>query len=163
MTRAEKLKAEKSDPSGIGELADGVYVAAPPSAPDVSALAAEAAALDTAAAPMGGGSPGDVAPAPNVYTSELLRPLLRASFDILAPKWAVTDEESVALAEAYAAVLDKYFPDGIAGRWAAELNALILTVAILGPRLKIAPKETPKEKAAPPVPASNVELAPALP
>ena len=154
MTRAEKLKAA---PIAAPEAAPPVAPAA--QAPEVSALAAEAAALDTAAAPPGEGEP-PTPPAPELSTAEILRPLARLLFDVLAPKWQVGDEESAALAESYAAVLDKYFPGGFAGRWAAEFNALILTVAIIGPRLKIAPRDMPKQAAA--APAAGVEVAPAI-
>lgn len=128
----------------------------------VAAMAAEASALDSAAAPMGSEPAPEAAAPPQVSTAEVLRPLMRSAFDILAPKWNVTDEESANLAESYAAVLDKYFPDGVLTRWGVEFNAIILTVAIIGPRLKIAPREIPKEKTEAAPPRSPVELAPAI-
>jgi hypothetical protein len=48
-----------------------------------------------------------------------------------------------ALAGAYAAVLQKYFPEG-PGQFGPELAAVFTTVAIIGPRLKM-PRTTRKD------------------
>lgn len=71
----------------------------------------------------------------NVTALEMLiGPLLA----IMAPGWQVGAEETHQLAEAWAKVADKYFPDGL--NLGAELNAAIVTVAILGPKIGRDPK-----------------------
>lgn len=147
----------------MGNL-DEVPAVPPASAtPGLDSLMAEAARLDQEGIAAFGKPEAtpETATAQEVTTAEVLRPLMRAGFDILAPKWKVSDEESSQLAMAYAAVLDKYFPDGVMGRWGAEFNAIILTVAIIGPRLKIAPRDVSKEKQEA-APRSSVELAPEI-
>lgn len=66
--------------------------------------------------------------------AELLAPLVSLAFGLLAPNWNVAAEEQQAIAESYGALVDKYYPEG-AGTFGVELNALILTAAIVGPRL----------------------------
>lgn len=99
---------------------------------DLQAGAAAAAleSPDAAAAP----PPEGAATPAALSTSAALAPLVSAGFKILAPAWQVTAEESDALADAWAAVLDKYFPDGALLRFGVEVNALLLTLAIFGPR-----------------------------
>jgi hypothetical protein len=71
-------------------------------------------------------------------------------FAILAPNWQVTENEAEQLAESYAALVDKYLPDGI-GNYGVEINALMITGAIVLPRLKVprkaepAPEPTPEQ------------------
>lgn len=161
---AETGAGASAEEKRMGDLNETTPAVPPASAtPGLDSLAAEAARLDQEGIQaFGGPEPApEAAPAPEVTTAEVLRPLMRAGFDILAPKWKVSDEESSQLATAYAAVLDKYFPDGVMGRWGAEFNAIILTVAIVGPRLKIAPRDVPKEKPEA-APRSAVELAPEI-
>lgn len=130
---------------------------APSAAPEVSALANEAAALDAAAMPAAeDGNAQNPEAAPTVSTADMLRPLLKVTFDLLAPNWKVEEKESAALSDAYAAVLDKYFPDGVVSRWGVEINALLITVAIIGPRIKIPPREVPKENNDQPAPVAVV-------
>ncbi|MHB1938685.1 MAG: hypothetical protein ACYCOR_19200 [Acidobacteriaceae bacterium] len=79
--------------------------------------------------------------------------MLFASFFAVAPNWKMTRGESDALVDAYVAVLDKHFPDWF--RWVSvELNAVLITIAIIGPRASI-PRVMPKE--APPEPAPAAE------
>lgn len=161
---AEAGPSASAEEKHMGNLNEAPPAVPPASAaPGLDSLAAEAARLDKEGIQaFGGPEPTpEAAPAPEVTTAEVLRPLMRAGFDILAPKWQVSDEESSQLATAYAAVLDKYFPDGVMGTWGAEFNAIILTVAIVGPRLKIAPRDVPKEEAKP-APRSPVDLAPEI-
>ena len=158
-TRFERQKKSEQELSQRMTVdGDGSQGLASP-APDLSALETEAAALDNAGPPLGG-EPAQEAAAPQVSSAEIMRPLLRATFDILAPNWKVDDQESSALAEAYAAVLDKYFPDGFP--WGVEVNALLLTVAIIGPRFKIPPRHAPETKTDAEPPRSSVALAPAI-
>lgn len=161
---AEAGASANAEEKRMGDLNETPPAVPPASAtPGLDSLAAEAARLDQdGIATFAKQEPApEAAPVPEVTTAEVLRPLMRAGFDILAPKWKVSDEESYQLATAYAAVLDKYFPDGVMGRWGAEFNAIILTVAIIGPRLKIAPRDVPKEETKP-APRSPVELAPEI-
>ena len=87
---------------------------------------------------------------------EILAMLLAPTFDILAPGWNVTPQEQAALADAYAKVLAKYFPDpGGAG---PEIGCAIVTLAIFGPRIAYRmPRTVP-----PPPPVVN-EPPPAAP
>lgn len=66
-----------------------------------------------------------------VSTAALLALLLKPTFDVLAPAWAVSEPECRLLAEAYGAVLDKYLPDLDLG---VEAAAVIATFAVFGPR-----------------------------
>lgn len=161
---AEAGPSASAEEKHMGDLNETPPAVPPASAtPGLDSLAAEAARLDQEGIQaFGDPEPTpEAAPKPEITTAEVLRPLMRAGFDILAPKWKVSDEESSQLATAYAAVLDKYFPDGVMGRWGAEFNAIILTVAIIGPRLKIAPRDAPKEKTEA-APRSPIELAPEI-
>jgi len=90
--------------------------------------------------------------APPVPTDRLLCPLIVFLFSTAAPNWKVSDTECAQLAKAYAAVLDKYFPDGVLSQWGVELNALLLTVAIVGPRVNIPTTAAPKKSEAPATP-----------
>lgn len=73
------------------------------------------------------------APVPTIPTAELVRPALDLVCASIAPAWEITKEEKAALSDAYAAVLDKYFPDGIAA--GPEVAAIIITAGVIGPRL----------------------------
>lgn len=108
--------------------------------------AAELAALRSEFDP-GGADPQPEPPPEDAGppTSELIKPIVVMLFRIGAPAWEVADAEHAALAEAYAAVLDKWFPGGVFG---VELNALILTAAIVGPRLAM-PTHPPEPEAEP--------------
>lgn len=119
------------------------------------AAALEGELLGKGDAPHGGGpaSGDDAGQAPAGPTNaELLTALLRPTFDIMAPNWMVTDMECAMLGEAYGAVIDKYWPDFAFG---VELTALLVTVAVFGPRMrrpaKAAQKETENDAA--PAPA----------
>jgi hypothetical protein len=93
-----------------------------------------------------GAAPGDDAdhgPA-GPTTGELITALLRPTFDIAAPNWQVTDMECAMLGEAYGAVIDKYFPDFTLG---AEVTAVLVTLAVFGPRMRRPAKAEPKETA----------------
>ena len=110
----------------------------------MTAAADEKAALDEAARAAAAAlappvAVGDAAaalapPAPPVQpsTAEMLAPLLGAAFRLLVPAWGVEEVESRELAAAWAAVLDKYFPGGVP--IGVEVNALIVTLAVFGPR-----------------------------
>lgn len=72
--------------------------------------------------------------AAQVSGAEILAPVVGLACNILAPSWDIQPEEQQALAESYGALVDKYFPEG-AGAFGVELNALIITGAIFGPRI----------------------------
>lgn len=72
---------------------------------------------------------------PEMSTQEMLYPAIRLVMDIIAPSWKITDTECTSLASAYAAVLDKYYPDGL-GRFGVEINAIFITAIVFTPRMK---------------------------
>lgn len=67
-------------------------------------------------------------------TAAALALLLEPAFGLLAPGWNVQAGECQALAGAWSPVLVKYFPGGI-GQMGPELTALLVTAAVIGPRL----------------------------
>lgn len=67
-------------------------------------------------------------------TAEVIAPLIGFGCDIGCPNWQIQKEEKKALAEGYGELIDKYYPDGISA-WGVELNALLMTAAIFGPRV----------------------------
>jgi len=69
-------------------------------------------------------------------TKQALVMVIGPAFSLLAPAWNVQDQEVEALADAYAALLDKYWPGGLQG-FGVEINALLITLAVFGPRLKM--------------------------
>lgn len=81
---------------------------------------------------------------PEVPTAEVLQAVIHPAFVLLAPNWNVQPEESAALAEAYAPVIDKYFPDAGSGM-GPELMAVTVSLAVLGPRLAIPRKAQAQE------------------
>jgi hypothetical protein len=78
-------------------------------------------------------------------TSEILKPVLSMAFGILAPNWNVTETETDQLAESYGLLVDKYFPDGV-GNYGLEINAFMITGAVLLPRLKTPRKVEEKQE-----------------
>lgn len=116
-----------------------------------------AAAAFTAAAPpevppVSSDQPGDDE-APAMPTADVLYPIARLAFDKGAPLWAVSDDEVRTLCDAYGALLDKYFPDGFLDRFGVELSAIMVTIAVFGPRwgtpMRVEPKPQPAVKTAP--------------
>ena len=73
-------------------------------------------------------------PASEVYR-ELLEPLLYMGFQVLAPNWEISKVEAETLADNYAPLLAKYFPE-TPDKFGPEITAAFCTVAILGPRLR---------------------------
>jgi len=69
-------------------------------------------------------------------TSEIIEPLLQMGFGVLAPNWGVVDDEIHQLAIAYGGLMDKYLPDGV-GKYSVEIGAVMVTAAVVLPRLKI--------------------------
>lgn len=67
-------------------------------------------------------------------TAEMLFPLVAFGCDLACPNYQIQKAEKQALAESYGDLIDKYFPEGI-GAWGVELNALLVTAAIFGPRV----------------------------
>ncbi len=109
----------------------------------VAELEQRAEALESEVA--GEGDPG-VAPEPetaSVPTEQILLPVISAAFAILAPAWQVSAGECRQLAQAWAVVVDKYFPDLPSG---PELQAVIITLAVVGPRLGKPRREPEPEK-----------------
>lgn len=77
-------------------------------------------------------------------TSALLEGVLNPVFLIFAPNWEVKPQEIKLLAEAYGALVDKYFPDGL-GDFGPEIAAVTMTGMIVVPRLNTPMKATPKK------------------
>jgi hypothetical protein len=93
-------------------------------------------ALENEAAQFDGDEPTEgETPEQSIPTEALLMGAFSPLFDIFAPNWNVTKEEKTALCESYAGVIDKYYPDGVGGRFAAELTALTVTGMIVAPRI----------------------------
>lgn len=69
---------------------------------------------------------------PDIPTDKLLLMAISPVFDIFAPAWEVTKDEKQALAAAYGALLDKYFPDLDLG---PEIGAIVITAMIIVPRI----------------------------
>lgn len=111
---------------------------------DLAELAAEAGAeYDPAtggatAAAIGAAS---AAPDPNAEGEREYRDavalVLAPAFEILAPAWKVTSREVDQLAGAYAAVLQKYYPGGMA-MLGPEFAAVAVTVMVIAPRINTA-------------------------
>lgn len=64
----------------------------------------------------------------------LLVAVLTPTFVIIAPNWQITPAEVQQLAQAYAPVILKYFPDGL-GDVGPELAAALVTMTVLGSRI----------------------------
>lgn len=73
-------------------------------------------------------------------TRQIVQPLLEMGFAVLAPNWGVSQPEIEQLSGAYSDLLDKYFPDGL-GDHGLEINAILITGAIVLPRLRMPRKQ----------------------
>lgn len=97
-------------------------------------LSAPLDALQAELPPVEGGSAVEGAAAtPDVPTGELLAGLLVPLTQVLAPAWGVTEAECKTLGDAWGCVVDKYFPSGL-GAYGVEISAVLVTVAVFGPR-----------------------------
>jgi len=86
----------------------------------------------------------DDKPEPEVPTSELIAPIVAMCAGVLVPNWNLQKEEIQGLSESYGLVIDKYFPSA-ASSLGVELNALLMTAAIVLPRLGT-PRKKPEPK-----------------
>lgn len=111
---------------------------------DGEELAAMAAELEQDEAPESAGELVEQAEGPP--TAEIIQPIIDLACGVMAPNWHIQKGERQAMAEAYGDLLDKYFPEGL-GDYGVELNALLCTAAVLGPRVakRIPPREPPKK------------------
>ncbi|HET8882607.1 MAG TPA: hypothetical protein VFM56_10575, partial [Solimonas sp.] len=84
-------------------------------------------------------------------TKVLVQMVLSPGLALLAPNWNVSRSEVEQLSECYAAVIDKYFPNGM-GNFGPEIAATVITLAVFGPRLntprKVEEKKTDETAAA---------------
>lgn len=87
----------------------------------------------------------ELAEAPEIPTHEILLPVITLATAMACPNWQITEDENRMLAESYAAILDKYFPNA-AGNFGVEINALLITGAVFMPRLGKPPKLPPQDK-----------------
>lgn len=76
--------------------------------------------------------------------AEVMAMILGPGFEMLAPAWKVTKPEIDLLSEAYAALIEKYFPGGLT-TFGVEINAALVTIAIIAPRMKMPRKEKAEE------------------
>lgn len=67
---------------------------------------------------------------------ELINGVLAPGLGLLAPNWNIQPQEVEALAQAYAPLLQKYFPDG-PSQFGPEISAVMVTLAVFGPRYKL--------------------------
>lgn len=79
-------------------------------------------------------SAGELMETEGPSTAEVLQPLIDLACSVAAPNWEISKGERQALAESYGDLADKYFPEGV-GQWGVELNAALITAAIIGPRV----------------------------
>jgi hypothetical protein len=77
-------------------------------------------------APGAGGAP------PNIPTADLLVPAIAAVCALFCPAWALGPDEHKMLADAWAPVVDKWFPDLALG---PEIAAVLVTCTVLGPKI----------------------------
>lgn len=94
-------------------------------AEDVAAMQAELGAQTQSTA--------ETPPPPDIPTAEMLNAVLVPMFATLCPAWSVTNDECKQVAQAWGPVLDKYLPDW-ATRFGLEVNAVLITVLVFGPR-----------------------------
>ena len=76
-----------------------------------------------------------------IKTAEIIAPVIGLCCDLFAPNWKIQAQEKELLTDSYAQIIDKYFPDSL-GKMGVELNALLITAAIITPRLGI-PRNNP--------------------
>lgn len=76
-------------------------------------------------------------PLAGLSLADVLQPAIQTTFDLLKPGWRIKENESRALADSYAAVIDVFFPDmNVDPRFAAIGMAGLTTFAVIGPRVK---------------------------
>lgn len=132
-----------------------------------SDLIAEAGAALASAEPADvGGAPAAPAPAvdPVKEAAEnraFLSSILGVTFNqALAPRlgehWKLADGECSSLADAYATVLEKYFPNWRSG---PELAAIVVSFAVFGPRVAQSVVLKRQKSRAPQAPAADVDAA----
>lgn len=77
--------------------------------------------------------------APRTPSSEILKPMLRAVWPMMAPNWKVSGDESDQLSTALGDCMDKWFPEnGVLGffdRFKVELTLLGVAWAVVGKRV----------------------------
>jgi hypothetical protein len=94
---------------------------------DFEQIAAEMGPEETTTAP------GEAPPPPQVSTAEVLTGIYQPLAMILCPAWGLQPQELQMLAEAHAAALDQWFPNGI--DLGPTANAVIVTAMIIAPRV----------------------------
>lgn len=99
-------------------------------------LAGEAEAELDQRAGVAGPAPETIPEPAGPASGELLLPLVTIAAATLAPAWNLKVAECEALAYAYGAIIDKYWPGGM-GSMGVEINAAMLTAAIIQSRWKI--------------------------
>lgn len=113
-----------------------------------SGLAPDLGAEFDALAAEAGGAPsvGAASGADDIPTAQVLEMVIGPAAQILAPNWALTETEVKQLSEAYALVIDKYFPGMAMG---PELSAALVTMVVLAPRIGKPRKSEPEPEAEP--------------
>lgn len=143
---------ELERPAATGDGIDGLLR----SEADAALADFSPAPTETASAPS--------APEPSKETAEMCAALFAITFnEVVAPRqgehWKLTEGECKSLGTAYGALLDKYFPDLRTG---PEFAAIIVTLAVFGPRVMTTAKKAADEQkqraasaAAAPAPAGD--------
>ena len=78
---------------------------------------------------------------------DILVSLIAPAFAVLAPNWDVQKSEVKMLADSYAPLLAKYFPD--VSDVGPEIGAAVCTIAVIGPRLAIPRKRVEESEEGP--------------
>lgn len=111
---------------------------------DLQELAHEAAQIDATVSPATAAAQEQQAAAANQQEAEwaaLVVGLGTPVAQILAPNWQIQRAELEALGNAWAPILQQYFPEGVGsmGPWP---GAILCTAMVIGPRLQI-PRHAP--------------------
>lgn len=93
--------------------------------------------------------PGEQEPAPpELNLADALKPAIQITFDLLKPGWNIREEESQALADSYANVIEIFFPSlNVDPRLAAVGMACFTTFAVISPRVKADREKAEKAEA----------------
>jgi hypothetical protein len=82
---------------------------------------------------------------PEFETSKMLYGVISPLFDVFTPNWQVSNNEKMALSQAYGDLIDKYFPDGVHNQFGVEITALTVTGMVFASRIGTPRKLEEKE------------------
>ena len=113
--------------------------------PDDAVIELEGLSVEDDFAPCGADVAEPEPEPPEMPTDELIYMAASPLVDIFLPGWRVSEDEKRAVAGAWGALIDKYFPEVEMG---VELTAIIVTGMVIVPRLGVDRKE-PEEATSP--------------